>query len=126
LAVIGVQFAGVLALGIVLLVEILVAPAASVATALALVVLAGLVAIVLAAVLVGIWRGRAWVRAASVVFQVLLFAIGVGALQGALAQPEWGWPLIIVAVIGFVLLISKSVAGWLSVRGDDPGDETSG
>lgn len=120
------QFAGVLALGIVLLVEILVAPAASVATALALVVLAGLVAIVLAAVLVGIWRGRAWVRAASVVFQVLLFAIGVGALQGALAQPEWGWPLIIVAVIGFVLLISKSVAGWLSGRGDDPDDDPGG
>jgi hypothetical protein len=67
-------------------------------------------------VLLGIWRGRAWVRAAAVVFQVLLFAVGVGALQGAFAQPGWGWPLIAVAVVGFVLAVARSTAGWLSGR----------
>jgi hypothetical protein len=116
LAVVAVEFAGVLALGILLLVEVLTVPPASLATAIALVVLAGLTAVVLGAVVVGIWRGRAWVRAASVVFQVLLFAIGVGALQGALAQPGWGWPLIIVAVIGFVLGVARPTADWLSGR----------
>jgi hypothetical protein len=116
LAVVGVEFAGVLALGIVLLLEVLTQPPASLATALALVVLAGLTAVVLGAVLVGIGRGRAWVRAAGIVFQVLLFAIGVGALQGALAQPGWGWPLIIVAVIGFVLFVARPTAVWLSGR----------
>ena len=91
-------------------------PPASLATALALIVLAALTAVVLGAVLVGVWRGRAWVRAAGVVFQVLLFAIGVGALQGALAQPGWGWPLIIVAVVGFVLVVARPTALWLSGR----------
>jgi hypothetical protein len=106
----------VLALGILLLVEVLTVPPASLATALALVVLAALTAVVLGAVLVGLWRGRAWVRAAGVVFQVLLFAIGVGALQGALAQPGWGWPLVIVGVVGFVLVVCRPTALWLSGR----------
>ena len=114
--VVAAEFAGVLALGILLLVEVLTEPPASVATALALVVLAGLTAVVLGAVLAGIWRGRAWVRAAGVVFQVLLFAIGVGALQGGLTQPGWGWPLIIVAVVGFVLGVARPTADWLSGR----------
>lgn len=82
----------------------------------ALLGLAVLVVVALGAVLRGIWHGRAWVRAAGVVAQVLIFAIGVGALQGALAQPEWGWPLIGIGVGGFLLLISTSVAGWLSGR----------
>ena len=116
LALVAAQFAGVLGLGILLLVELLTVPPVSFGTAIALVVLAGATAAVLAAVLLGIWRGRAWVRAAGVVFQVLLFAVGVGALQGAFAQPEWGWPLVIVAVVGFVLFVARPTAGWLSGR----------
>lgn len=107
---------GVLALGVLLLVEVLVDRPASLGTALALVVLAFLAAAVLGAALVGIWRGRAWVRAATLVFQVLLFAVGVGALQGAFAQPEWGWPLILVAVVGFVLVVVRPTAEWLRGR----------
>lgn len=116
LALVAAQFAGVLGLGILLLVELLTVPPVSFGTAIALVVLAGATAAVLAAVLLGIWRGRAWVRAAGVVFQVLLFAVGVGALQGAFAQPEWGWPLVIVAVVGFVLFVARPTAEWLSGR----------
>ena len=103
-------------LGILLLAELLTEPPASLATALAFVVLAGLLAAALGAVLVGVWRGRAWVRAATVVFQVLLFAIGVGALQGVFAEPAWGWPLIVVAVTGFVLVVARPTADWLSGR----------
>lgn len=91
-------------------------PSASVATAVALIVLVAVAAVMLGAVLVGIARRRSWVRAPGVVFQVLLFAIGVGALQGAFAQPGWGWPLIIVAVLGFVLFVVRSSAEWLSRR----------
>jgi hypothetical protein len=116
LVVVGAQLAGVLALGILLLLELLTEPPASLATAVALFVLCLLLAGVLAAVLRGIWLGRAWVRAAGVVFQVLLFAVGVGALQGAFAQPGWGWPLIIVAVIGFGLFVARPTALWLSGR----------
>ena len=99
-----------------LLVEVLTDRPASLGTALALVVVLGLAVVALGAVLVGVWVGRAWVRAAAVVIQVLVAAIGVGALQGAFAQPAWGWPLIIVGIVGFVLLISKSAAAWLSRR----------
>lgn len=116
LVLVAAQFVGVLGLGILLLIEVLTVPPTSFGTAIALVVLAGATAAVLAAVLLGIWRGRAWVRAAGVVFQVLLFAVGVGALQGAFAQPEWGWPLVIVAVTGFVLFVARPTAGWLSGR----------
>lgn len=105
-----------LALFVVLLTELISARAASVGTALALLVVLGLSVLALGAVLAGVWRGTAWVRAAALVFQVLVAAIGIGALQGALAQPGWGWPLIIVGVVGFVLLISRSAAGWLSRR----------
>lgn len=110
------QFLGALALFVVLLVEVLVDRPTSLETALALVVVLGIAVAALAAVIVGVWRGSAWVRAAAVVFQVLIAAIGIGALQGAFAQPEWGWPLIIVGVVGFVLLISRSSAGWLTRR----------
>lgn len=99
-----------------LLLDLLTQPPASLATAVALLVLVAVAAAVLAGVLAGIWRGRAWVRAAGVVFQVLQFAIGVGALQGAFANPEWGWPLILVAILGFVLLVVRPTAAWLTRR----------
>ena len=116
LAVVAAEFLGVLALAVVLLVELVTVPAASFGTAIALLVLAALLAVALGAVLRGVWRGRAWVRAAGVVFQVLLFAVGVGALQGAFAQPEWGWPLVAVGVLGFVLFVVRPTAEWLSGR----------
>ena len=105
-----------LAVLVVLLVDVLVLPSASLGTAVALLVVVALAAAALGAVLVGIWRGRAWVRAAAVVFQVMLAAVGLGALQGAFAQPGWGWPLVIVGVVGFGLLVSKTAKAWLSGR----------
>jgi hypothetical protein len=114
--VVGLEFAGAVALAILLLIELLTTVATSLGTGLALLVLAVLVVIALGAALRGIWRGRAWVRAASVVAQVLIFAVGVGALQGAFAQPAWGWPLIAIGVLGFGLLLSKPVAAWLTER----------
>jgi hypothetical protein len=116
LVVVAAEFAGVLALGILLLIEVLTVPPASLGTAIALIVLVALLAVALGAALLGIWRGRAWVRAAGVVFQVLLLAVGVGALQGAFAQPEWGWPLVLVGVLGFVLFVARPTAAWLSGR----------
>ena len=116
LVVVGAEFVGALALAILLLVELLTTAATSLGTGLALLVVAGLAVIALGAILRGIWRGRGWVRAAAVVVQVLIFALGVGALQGAFAQPGWGWPLITIGVVGFVLLMSKPVVGWLTER----------
>jgi hypothetical protein len=118
-ALIALELAALAVVFVVLVVDVLVLPAASLGTALALVVTDGLAVVTLGAVLVGIWRGRAWVRAVAVVFQVLIAAIGIGALQGAFAQPGWGWPLIVVGIVGFVLLISKSAKAWLSRRDED-------
>ena len=72
----------------------------------------------LAAIVVGTLRGQAWIRAAAIVWQVLQFAVGVGALQGQLAQPGWGWPLIALAVVVFLLLFTKPVVALTSARGD--------
>ena len=46
-------------------------------------------------------------------------AVGVGALQGQVAQPGWGWPLIIVAVVVFLLLFTKPVVA-ATTRGEAP------
>lgn len=96
----------------------LVQPATWVPTAIALVVVEAIAAAALVAVLVGVWRGRAWVRSLGIVLQVLIAAIGIGALQGAFARPDWGWPLVAIGVVGFGLLLSPPIARWLSRRGE--------
>lgn len=116
IVVVALEFAGALALAILLLVELVTDVANSLDTALALFVVAVLAVLALGAILRAVWRGRAWVRAAAVVVQVMIFAVGLGALQGAFAQPGWGWPLIGIGVVGFGLLMSKSAVSWLSAR----------
>jgi len=106
----------VLGLVVTLVVELLVATPESFASAVALTVIAALAAVWLAAILVGVVRGRAWTRGAALVWQVLQGAIGIGALQGAFAAPIWGWPLLAAGAIGVVLLLSRRVGDWLSDR----------
>jgi hypothetical protein len=116
LGVVALEFAAVVVATLVLVFDLVTTASASIATAVALTVLTAVAAIAYGAVLVGVWRGRAWVRAAGVVLQVLLFAIGVGALQGAFANPAWGWPLVGVGVLGFALFVVRPTAAWLSRR----------
>ncbi len=52
------------------------------------------------------------------VWQVLQVGVGVGALQGQVAQPAWGWPLIVLAAFVFLLLFLKPVVELTSVRRD--------
>jgi hypothetical protein len=118
-ALVALELGAVIAAFVVLVIDLLALPAASVGTALALLVTVGLTAAALAAIMRALWRGRAWSRAAGVVTQLLIAAIGIGALQGAFAQPEWGWPLILVGGLGFVLLNTRPVTGWLSRRDED-------
>ncbi len=101
---------------IVLLVDLVAAEPASLATALALTVLVLVAVAWMAATLVGLLRGQAWTRASAIVWQVLQFSIGLGALQGSFAQPAWGWPLIAVAVATFALLFVPSVVQATSGR----------
>lgn len=118
LAVLGAELLGAAALFVVLLGELAIDTPTSLETALALVVVLGIAVAALGAITIGVWRGTSWVRAPAVVFQVLIAAIGVGALQGAFAQPEWGWPLVAIGVLGFVLLIARPTAVYLSGSGE--------
>lgn len=113
-----VEFLGVAALAVVLLVETLTASGASVGGGIALTVIGFVAAAWLGAIIVGTLRGQAWIRAAAIVWQVLQVAVGVGALQGQVAQPVWGWPLIILAAFVFLLLFLKPVVALTSVRRD--------
>lgn len=54
------------------------------------------------ATLYGVMRSRrSWVRSAAFTSHILLFAAGMGVLQGILGTPPVGYALAIIAVIGF-------------------------
>ena len=82
---------------IVLLVDLAVLEPTSWGTAVALTVLVLIAVAWMAATIIGLLRGQAWTRASATVWQVMQFAIGLGAIQGPTAQPAWGWPIIIVS-----------------------------
>jgi len=103
------ELAAVATAAVVLLIDLVVFEPSSLATALALTVLVLIATGWMAATVVGLLRGQAWVRASAIVWQVLQFAIGLGALEGSLAQPAWGWPIIAVSVVTFLLLFAPSV-----------------
>jgi len=114
----AIEFAGVAALAIVLLVETLTTRSASIGGGIALTIIGFIAAAWLGAIVVGALRGQAWIRAAAIVWQVLQVAVGVGALQGQVAQPAWGWPLIVLAAVVFLLLFTKPVVALTSARRD--------
>ncbi|MEO8263398.1 MAG: hypothetical protein ABI566_12595 [Pseudolysinimonas sp.] len=103
------EFALVAVLAIMLLIELLVATPTSYPSAIALTVLAFIAAAWLGAIVVGALRGQAWMRSAAVVWQVLQFAVGAASVAGQFAQPWIGWPLVVAAVLVFVLLFTKPV-----------------
>ena len=104
---------------VVLVIDLLVLEPMSWGSAVALTVLVILAAVWMAATIVGLLRGQSWVRASATVWQVLQFAIGMGALQGPTAQPAWGWPIIIVSLVTFAVLFAKPVVAATQKRGDE-------
>ena len=112
------ELLGVGSLAGTLLIETLTTPTATFGAGIALTIVAFIAAASLTAIVGGTYRGQAWTRAAAIVWQVLQVAVGVGALQGQVAQPGWGWPLIILAALVFLLLFAKSVIASTSDRRD--------
>lgn len=92
-----------------LLVELVTESPNSLASALALIVITALAAAWLVAIVVNLVRGRAWVRAAAIVWQVLQIAVAIGCFQGVFAQPAIGWLLLVPALVAVVLALSKPV-----------------
>lgn len=112
----AVEAALVVGLAALLVVEVLGASASDPGSGIALAVLAAIAAAFVVAILVGVLRGQAWSRSAAIVWQVLQLAVGVGALQGAVAQPAWGWPLILASLAAGVLLFTRPVVAATSAR----------
>jgi len=114
----SIEFLGLAVLAIVLLIETLTAPSSIMGGGIALTVIGFVAAAWLGAIVVGALRGQSWIRAAAIVWQVLQVAIGVGALQGQLAQPVWGWPLIVLAAVVLLLLFVSPVVAAIPGRRD--------
>jgi len=100
-----------------LIIELLVDTPSSLATALALTVLAALAAVFLLVVVVNILRGRAWTRGATITWQVLQIAVAIGCFQGLFARPDIGWALLLPSIAVVVLLFTKPVTAATAIRG---------
>jgi len=114
------EFAVVAAAAGYLLVELVVAQPSSYASAVAVLVLTLIAAAWIGSIVVGTLRGRAWIRGAAIVWQVLQFAVGIGSLQGAFANASIGLWLIVPAVVVVVLLLVPQVVTATSRRDDVP------
>uniref|UniRef100_A0A942T8J9 Uncharacterized protein n=1 Tax=Neobacillus citreus TaxID=2833578 RepID=A0A942T8J9_9BACI len=121
LVVVGLEFLALAATTVVLLVELVVSPASSIASGIALTVLAAIAALWLGALFVGLRRRRPWVRSGIIVWQVLQGALAIGAFQGVFRVAWVGWVLLVPALLGITLVLSRSVTAAL-VRPDDDRD----
>ncbi|MFD3448554.1 hypothetical protein ACFDTO_28550 [Microbacteriaceae bacterium 4G12] len=98
------------AIAVWLIVELLVETPQSLASAIALVVLAAGAAAFLVAVVVGALRRSGWIRGAVITWQVVQIAVAIGALQGTLARPDIGWLILVPSVVAILLTISPTVS----------------
>ena len=114
------EFLLVAATAVFLVVELLVARPDSYPSAVAIVVLTVLATVWLGSIVLGALRGRAWIRGAAIVWQVLQFAVGFGSLQGVFADPAIGVALIVPAVAVVGLLLVPSVVAATSARDQEP------
>ena len=108
-AVLAVETLALIGTTIFLIFEVLVAPADSVASAVALVVVVAIAAVWLGFIVVNTLRGNAWTRGATIVVQVLFGAVAIGSFQGIGPRPDIGWLLLIPVIIVLLLMFTKPV-----------------
>ncbi len=116
LVVVGLEALALVVTTVVLLVESIVAPSSSIASAIALTLLCAVAALWLVSLVVGLRNRRAWVRAGILVWQVMQGALAIGAFQGVFRVAWVGWVLLIPALLGLTLVLSRAVTGWLVPR----------
>ena len=110
------EFLLVAGVTIYLVIEILATNPSSYASGIALIVITAAAAAWLAVIAVNILRGRAWVRAATIVWQVVQIALSLGLFQGMLLNPSLGWYLLVPAVAVLALVFTPPVVSALSTR----------
>lgn len=103
------EFLLMVVVSLVLTVSVFGTRADSIAAGIAILVLALVATVWLGFIVVAAWNGKAWMRGASIVWQVVMFAVGIGCFQGLTASPPVGWALVIPAVLVVVLLVSPPV-----------------
>jgi hypothetical protein len=108
-AIIALEALGMAVIAIWLIVELLVETPQSLASALALIVLAAVASAFLLAVVLGALRRAGWIRGAVLTWQVVQIAVAIGAFQGTLARPDVGWLLLLPSVGAILLTLSPSV-----------------
>ena len=108
-AVLAVETLALIGTTIFLIFEVLVAPADSVASAVALVVVVAIAAVWLGFIVVNTLRGNAWTRGATIVVQVLFGAVAIGSFQGIGPRPDIGWLLLIPVINVLLLMFTKPV-----------------
>ena len=92
-----------------LVVELLIATPASLASALFLTVLTGIAAAWLGVIAVNTLRASPWIRGAAITWLVLQIAVAIGCFQGLFAQPTIGWALLVPALAVLVLVFTPPV-----------------
>ena len=115
-----IEAAALVAAVVFLVVEVLVAPASSLPSAIGFTVVVAIAAVWVAVIAIGVLRGRAWTRAAVVVVQVLVGAVAIGSFQGADARPDLGVILFVPAITALVLLFTRPVLEATTFRDESP------
>lgn len=99
-----------------LILELLTDQPTSFASAIAILLIALIAAAWVTTITVATLRGRPWIRAAAVTWQLVQVFIAIGCFQGLYARPGLGWALLAPSVLVVVLLFTRSVVEATSRR----------
>ena len=105
-----------------LVLDLVAGRADSAINGLAFIVIVLVAALFVSSAAVGAFRGRTWIRAASIVWQILQAIAGLAAFQGILDPGFLGVPLIVVAIVAFALTVSPAVTRATAADRDGPAD----
>ncbi len=109
-----------------LVLELITATPTSLASALAILVLALIAAAWVTAIAINSLRRRTWIRGAALTWQLVQIAVAVGSFQGLYARADLGWALLLPSLAVLALLfIPRVIAATTSAPsgGDAPADQ---
>ncbi|KAB1659509.1 hypothetical protein F8O01_06180 [Pseudoclavibacter chungangensis] len=113
--VLALEALAVLGAAVLLVVEVLVDVPNSLVASIALIALTVLAFALGVVLVIGVWQRRAWVRGATITWQVLQIGAAWVILQGDMAA--WiGWVLVVLAVIAIVCVLHPATRGALRDR----------
>jgi hypothetical protein len=118
--IVGLEAVGLIVVVVREILSLLSGDAASAPSGLALLVLTAVGAAAVAAFALALWRGRSWGRSGSIVVQLLILAVALGAATGAYAEPVAGLAIAAPAVVALVLLILGARRAASDSESDDP------